>query len=65
MNIGQVLRSSFRIAAKKLGWHVATPVFDGANEEDISETLEKSRLSRGWKTIIIEMVEQENLLIIE
>ena len=39
MNIGQVLEVHLGFAAKKLGWKVATPVFDGANEEDITATL--------------------------
>ena len=42
MNIGQVLEVHLGLAAKKLGWHVATPVFDGANEEDIISTLKKA-----------------------
>ena len=40
MNIGQVLEMHLGLAAKKLGWHVATSVFDGADEEDIQEALE-------------------------
>ncbi|MGJ0848683.1 DNA-directed RNA polymerase subunit beta [Tissierella praeacuta DSM 18095] len=39
MNLGQVLEVHLGLAAKKLGWHVATPVFDGANEEDIIQAL--------------------------
>ncbi|MGO1580953.1 MAG: DNA-directed RNA polymerase subunit beta [Peptoniphilaceae bacterium] len=39
MNIGQVLEVHLGLAAKKLGWHVATPVFDGANEQDIIDSL--------------------------
>jgi len=39
MNLGQVLEVHLGLAAKKLGWHVATPVFDGANEDDIAEAL--------------------------
>lgn len=35
MNIGQILETHLGIAAKTLGIHVATPVFDGANEEDV------------------------------
>ncbi|SHH64299.1 DNA-directed RNA polymerase subunit beta [Anaerosphaera aminiphila DSM 21120] len=42
MNIGQVLEVHLGLAAKKLGWHVATPVFDGANEQDIIESLDKA-----------------------
>ncbi len=40
MNIGQVLEVHLGLAAKALGWHVATPVFDGAREEDIMKCLE-------------------------
>ena len=39
MNIGQVLEVHLGLAAKQLGWHVATPVFDGANENDIFKAL--------------------------
>ena len=40
MNIGQVLEIHLSLAAKALGFNIATPVFDGANEIDIMETLE-------------------------
>ncbi|MBZ4669560.1 MAG: rpoB [Defluviitaleaceae bacterium] len=40
MNIGQVLEVHLGLAAKALGWKIATPVFDGANEIDIMDTLE-------------------------
>ncbi len=40
MNIGQVLEIHLSLAAKALGFNVATPVFDGANEYDIMDTLE-------------------------
>ena len=39
MNIGQVLEVHLGIAARTLGWHIATPVFDGASQEDIRECL--------------------------
>ncbi|MFZ5966801.1 MAG: DNA-directed RNA polymerase subunit beta [Bacillota bacterium] len=39
MNIGQVLEVHLGLAAKKMGWEVATPVFDGANEHNIREVL--------------------------
>lgn len=42
MNLGQVLEVHLGLAAKKLGWHVATPVFDGANEEDILQALREA-----------------------
>ncbi|OLR64488.1 DNA-directed RNA polymerase subunit beta [Peptoniphilus porci] len=49
MNLGQVLEVHLGLAAKKLGWHVATPVFDGANENDIFDTLEEAGYSRDGK----------------
>jgi len=52
MNIGQVLEVHLGYAAKALGWKIATPVFDGASEEDIMETLEKAGLSRDGKSIL-------------
>ena len=39
MNIGQVLEIHLSLAAKALGFNVATPIFDGANEDDIQDTL--------------------------
>ncbi|MEA5069668.1 MAG: DNA-directed RNA polymerase subunit beta, partial [Christensenellaceae bacterium] len=39
MNIGQVLEVHLGLAARALGWHVATPVFDGASEDDIMACL--------------------------
>lgn len=42
MNIGQVLEVHLGYAAKTLGWKIATPVFDGANEKDIRETFKKA-----------------------
>ena len=52
MNIGQVLEVHLGYAAKKLGWKIATPVFDGATEEDIMETLEKAGMSKTGKTVL-------------
>ncbi|HHW49261.1 MAG TPA: DNA-directed RNA polymerase subunit beta, partial [Clostridiaceae bacterium] len=52
MNIGQVLEVHLGYAAKVLGWKVATPVFDGATEEDIIETLRKAGLPEDGKTIL-------------
>ena len=40
MNIGQVLEIHLSLAAKALGFNVATPIFQGANEHDIQDTLE-------------------------
>ena len=52
MNIGQVLEVHLGYAAKALGWKIATPVFDGANEEDIANALEKAGYSRDGKTVL-------------
>ena len=52
MNIGQVLEVHLGYAASKLGWKVATPVFDGATEDDIMEALELAGASRDGKTIL-------------
>ena len=49
MNIGQVLEMHLGLAAKKLGWHVATSVFDGANEHDIQDALELAGYPRDGK----------------
>ncbi|MBR5380723.1 MAG: DNA-directed RNA polymerase subunit beta [Clostridia bacterium] len=48
MNIGQVLEVHLGLAARALGWHVATPVFDGATDEDIHNALvEAAKLPEG------------------
>ena len=52
MNIGQVLEVHLGYAAKALGWKVATPVFDGANEEDIMDALEQAGYERDGKTVL-------------
>ena len=52
MNIGQVLEVHLGYAAKALGWKVATPVFDGANEYDIMEALEKAGYDADGKTVL-------------
>lgn len=52
MNIGQVLEVHLGYAAKALGWKIATPVFDGATEEEIMETLEKAGFNPDGKTIL-------------
>jgi len=46
MNIGQVLEVHLGIAAKKLGWKIMTPVFDGANEKDITECMRMAGMAR-------------------
>ena len=50
MNIGQVLEVHLGRAAAELGWKVMTPVFDGANENDIADCLEQANLPRDGKT---------------
>jgi len=52
MNIGQVLEVHLGRAAKKLGWYVATPVFDGATEKDIRECLIQAGYDPDGKTIL-------------
>ena len=52
MNIGQVLEVHLGMAAKKLGWKVMTPVFDGANEAEIAECLREAGLRDDGKTIL-------------
>jgi DNA-directed RNA polymerase subunit beta len=52
MNIGQVLEVHLGWAASALGWHIATPVFDGATEEDIEDCLEQAGYNRNGKTIL-------------
>jgi len=50
MNIGQVLDVHLGYAAQALGWKVSTPVFDGANEQDITATLKLAGLAEDGKT---------------
>ena len=52
MNIGQVLEVHLGRAAAELGWKIATPVFDGANEEDIRDCLREAGLREDGKTIV-------------
>ena len=52
MNLGQVLEVHLGGAAKALGWHVSTPVFDGATEEDVRELLAKAGMSEDGKTTL-------------
>ncbi len=52
MNIGQVLEVHLGRAAKALNWKIATPVFDGANEDDIVEALEQAGFDKTGKTIL-------------
>ena len=52
MNIGQVLEVHLGFAAKKLGWKVETPVFDGATLEDIKETLVAAGVDEDGKSVV-------------
>ena len=52
MNIGQLLEVHLGHAAQKLGWHIATPVFDGATEEDVSEAFKLAGIDPDGKTIL-------------
>ena len=52
MNIGQVLELHLGMAAKTLGWNIATPVFDGATEEDIKSMLVKAGKDWDGKTVL-------------
>ncbi len=52
MNIGQVMETHLGWAAKALGWHVATPVFDGAEEHEIFATLKQAGLPEDGKTVL-------------
>ncbi len=52
MNIGQVLELHLGMAARYLGVHMATPVFDGASDEDVWKTMEEAGMNRDGKTIL-------------
>ena len=52
MNIGQVLEVHLGFAAKKLGWKVETPVFDGATLDDIKETLVAAGVDEDGKSVV-------------
>ena len=52
MNIGQVLEVHLGRAAAALGWKVMTPVFDGANEQDIRDALAEAGLDPDGKTVL-------------
>lgn len=52
MNIGQIFETHLGWAAKEAGFHIASPVFDGATEEEISRELENAGLSADGKTTI-------------
>lgn len=52
MNLGQILEVHLGMAAKALGWHVASPVFDGATEKDIEDCLVKAGFDSDGKTVL-------------
>ena len=52
MNIGQVMELHLGMAARTLGIHIATPVFDGASDEDIWDTVKKAGMAADAKTVL-------------
>ena len=52
MNLGQILEVHLGGAAKALGWHVSTPVFDGATQEDVEELLQQAGMTPDGKSIL-------------
>ncbi|MGN7409586.1 MULTISPECIES: DNA-directed RNA polymerase subunit beta [unclassified Sporosarcina] len=52
MNIGQVLEMHLGMAGRALGVHMASPVFDGANEQDVWDTMEEAGMDRDGKTVL-------------
>ena len=52
MNLGQILEVHLGGAAKALGWHVSTPVFDGATQEDVEELLQQAGMNPDGKSIL-------------
>lgn len=52
MNIGQVFELHLGMAARALGIHVASPVFDGANEEDVWSTIKEAGMAPDAKTVL-------------
>ena len=60
MNIGQVLEIHLSLAAKALGFNISTPVFDGANELDIQDTLELANdyVNMEWEDFVVKHGEE-------
>ncbi|HHU11630.1 MAG TPA: DNA-directed RNA polymerase subunit beta [Clostridiaceae bacterium] len=52
MNIGQLIEVHLGLASKRLGWKVATPVFDGAQEQDVVEAFELAGMDPDGKTVL-------------
>jgi DNA-directed RNA polymerase subunit beta len=63
MNIGQVLEVHLGMAAKALGWHVMTPVFDGAHEDDIRECFrEANRRNEPYRNAPFELKPMDKVI---
>ena len=54
MNIGQILEVHLGMALKKLGYKIATPVFDGITNEEIFEMMEKAGMAKDGKTLLFD-----------
>lgn len=54
MNVGQILETHLGMAARALGIHFATPVFDGASENQIKEMLEKGKIASSGQTKLVD-----------
>jgi|LSQX01.2.fsa_nt_gb DNA-directed RNA polymerase subunit beta len=52
MNLGQIMELHLGMAAKKLGYHIATPVFDGAEIEDIEAMMKEAGMDADGKTVL-------------
>ena len=52
MNVGQILETHLGWAAKKLGWQVVSPVFDGASEQEIEEALHTAGFAKDGKSTL-------------
>jgi DNA-directed RNA polymerase subunit beta len=62
MNVGQILETHLGWAAKVLGLKFATPVFDGATEEEIGQYLNNSNLPEDGKTILFDGMTGEQMM---
>lgn len=60
MNIGQALEVHLGLACKRLGLHAATPVFDGARENDVFDAMEEAGMQRNGKTVLYDGRTGEN-----
>ncbi len=62
MNIGQVMELHLGMAARTLGIHIATPVFDGASDEDIWDTVKEAGMADDAKTVLYDDVLVNHLI---